>query len=60
MIVADPKRFTPKGNLVTYTKAFIELYNWRNCGQVYEIHKMIELKKMRILIAENCCNLDAH
>ena len=27
MIVADPERFTPKNKPVTYTGAFVELYN---------------------------------
>ena len=58
--VADPERFTPKGKPVTYTGAFVELYNWRNSGQVYKIHGMIELEKMRALTAENPCNLGAH
>ncbi len=58
--VADPKQFTPKGKSVIYTGAWVELYNWRNYGQVYEIHGMIELEKICALIAENPHNLDAH
>ena len=58
--VADPKRFTPKGKLVTYTGTFVELYNWRNGGQAHEIHGMIELKKMRTSTAENPRNLVAY
>ena len=60
MTVADPERFTPKGKPVTYTGAFVELYNWRNGGQVHEIHRMIELEKMRASTAENPRNLGAH
>ncbi len=55
--VADPERFTPKGKPVKYTGALVEFYNWRNRRQVYEIHGIIELEKMRILFAENLCNL---
>ncbi len=33
--VADPERFTLKGKPVIYTGAFVELYNWRNRGQVH-------------------------
>ena len=55
--VADPEQFTPKCKLVIYAGAFVELYNWRNCRQVHEIHGMIELKKMRASTVENPCNL---
>ncbi len=58
--VADPKRFTLKNKPVTYTRAFVELYNWRNHGQVYEIHGIIELEKMCASIAKNHRNLIAH
>ena len=58
--VADPEGFTLKGKPVTYTGAFAKLYNWRNHRQVNEIYGMIELEKIRALIAENPCNLDAH
>lgn len=58
--MADLKRFTLKGKPVTYTGAFVELYNWRNRGQVHEIHGMIELEKMRALTAENPRNLGTH
>ncbi len=49
-----------KGKPVTYIGAFVELYNWRNRGQVHEIHAMIELEKMRASIAKNSRNLGAH
>ncbi len=58
--VADPERFTLKGKPVIYTGAFVEVYNWRNRGQVHEIHGIIELEKMRTLITENPRNLGAH
>ncbi len=38
----------------------MELYNWRKCGQIHEIDKMIELEKMRVSITKNSCNLNAH
>ena len=58
--LADPEQFTPKSKPVIYTEALIELYNWKNRGQVYEIHGIVELEKMRILIAKNPRNLGAH
>ncbi len=58
--IADLERFTLKGKPVTYTGAFVELYTLRNHGEVHEIHEMIELEKMRALIAKNPCNLGAH
>ena len=60
MIIADPERFTPKNKPVTYTGAFVKLYNWKNGGQVQEIQGMIEFEKMRALTAENPRNLGAH
>ena len=44
--MADPESFTLKGKPVTYTGAFVELYNWSNCGQVHKIYEIIELEKM--------------
>ena len=58
--MADLERFTPKSKPVIYTGGFVELYNWKNGGQVHEIHEMIELEKMRALNAENPRNLGAH
>ncbi len=58
--MADPERFIPKSKPVTYTGALVELYNWRNRRKVHEIHGMIELEKMRALIAENLYNFGAH
>lgn len=51
--MADPKQFTIKNNPITYTGAFIKLENQRNREQVYKIHEMIELEKMRVLTVEN-------
>ena len=58
--VADPKQFTPKCKPVIYIGAFVELYNWKNGGQIDEIHRIIELEKMHALIAENLRNLGTH
>ena len=58
--LADPERFTPKGKPITYTEVFVELYNWKNRGQVYKIYGMVELEKIRALTAENLCKLGAH
>ena len=58
--IADLERFTPKDKPVIYTGAFVELYNQRNGGQIYEIHGMIEFEKMRASTVENPCNLNAH
>ncbi len=58
--MVDPKQFTTKDQPVTYTRVLVELYNWKNYGQVYVIHGIIELEKMHALIAENLCNLGAH
>ena len=58
--VVDPEQFTPKDKPVIYTGAFVELYIWKNSEQVHEIHKIIELEKMRTLTMENSRNLGAH
>ncbi len=57
--MADLEQFTLKGKPVTYIGAFVELYKRKNHRQVYEIHGMIELKKMYALITENPRNLSA-
>ena len=59
MTVADPKRFTAKNKPITYTGAFVELYKWKNRGQVHEIHGMVELDKWHVSMAENPRNLGA-
>ncbi len=54
------KRFTLKTKPVIYTGTFVELYNKKNRRQVYEIYGIIELEKIRILIAKSLHNLDAY
>ena len=58
--VADPEQFTAKGKPIAYIGAFVELYKWRNRGQVQEIHGMVELDKWHASTAENFRNLGAH
>ncbi len=58
--VADPERFTAKDKPITYTGAFVELYNWRNRGQVHEIHGIVELERWRASTAEHPRNLGAY
>ena len=58
--MADPKQFTSKSKPITYTKALVELYNWRNHGQVHEIYGIVELVKMRNSIIKNHHNLGAY
>ena len=53
MTVVDPKRFIVKNKPITYTRAFVELYNIRKSRQVHEIYEIIELEKMRTLTVEN-------
>lgn len=60
MTVIDPEQFISKDKLVIYTKTFVKLYNQSNYKQVYEIHKIIKLVKMRISTMENLYNLEAH
>ena len=60
MTIADPERFTAKDKPITYTEAFVGLYKWRNCRQVHEIHRMVDLEKWYASTAENPRNLGAH
>ena len=60
MTVADPEQFTAKSKTIIYTGVFVELYNWKNRGQVHEIHRMVEFDKCHTSIIENLCNLDTH
>ena len=53
MTVVDPKWFSLKNKLVIYTKAFVELYNWKNREQIHKTQKIIELEKIYTLTAEN-------
>ena len=57
--MVDLEQFTPKSKPVIYTGALIELYNWGNCGQDHEIHRIIEFKKMRASITKNPRNFGA-
>ena len=45
MTIADSKQFTAKSKPIIYIGAFVELYQWRNYGQVHKIHGMVELDK---------------
>ena len=58
--MADAECFIPKDKPVSYIGVFIKLYKWKNHAQVYEIHRMVKLKKMRTLTMENPRNLDVH
>ena len=58
--VLDPEGFTLKRKPVTYIGAFVELYNWKNGGQVHKIHRMMKLEKMRVLTAENPRNFNIY
>ena len=58
--MADPERFTLKVKPVTYTKIFVEFYNWKNRAQIYEINGMIKLENMCTLTAKNPRKLNAH
>ncbi len=40
-----------------YTKAFVEIYNWRYRKLVYKTHEIVELEKYLISKAENGLNL---
>lgn len=58
--VADLELFILKNNLIIYTKAIFEVYNWNNYRQVHKIYKVIELEKMLILTIKNYRNLSAY
>ena len=60
VIMANLECFILKDKPVIYTKAFVELYNQKNRGQVYKVHEMIELEKMRASTTANFRNLNAH
>lgn len=49
MTVANLEWFIAKKKPIIYTKAYIELYNQKNCEQIHKIHKIAELKKQRNL-----------
>lgn len=54
------EQFTIKGKSAVYIGVFIELYHWKNFRQVYEIYKIIELKKIYDLTMKNLYSLDAY
>lgn len=58
--MVNSKHGTFKKKYVVYIKVFVEFYNKKNFGQVSEIHKRIELKKICVLIIKNSRNLDAY
>ena len=58
--MADLERFNLKGKLVIYTRAFVKLYNLRNCGQVDEIYGMMKLENMRVLTLKYLSNLGVY
>ncbi len=60
MTIVDPEQFTNKDKPIPYIKAFVELYNRRNRGQVYEIYGIVEIEKMHALTAKHPRNLSAH
>lgn len=49
-----------KEKLVIYTKAFVEIYNWRNYELVYETRKIVKLEKNLISKIKNPLNLDIY
>ena len=58
--VADSEWFTLKSKPITFTRAFVELYNKKICRQVHEIHEIIEFEKMYTLTLENLRSLGAY
>ncbi len=55
--VTDPQQSNQKGKLMMYTRAFVEIYNWRSRGLVHETHGIVEREKYPISRAENPLNL---
>lgn len=60
VIFADLEQFTAKGKSIIYTGAFVELYNSRNRGRIYEVYEKIELEKCHASIAKYLCNLNVY
>lgn len=58
--VTDSKLFTFRNKLVIYIAAFFVLNNWKNHGQIDEIHEIIKLEKICASTAENSHNLGAN
>ena len=55
--VANPKRLDRKRKPVMYTRAFVEIQNWRSRELVHETYGIVELEKYLILRAEKSLNL---
>lgn len=60
MTIVDSKQSILIGKPVIYIRAIVELYNWRNDGQVDKIYGIIELEKMRNLTAKSIYHYGAH
>ncbi len=60
MTIVDPEQFTNKDKPIIYIEAFVELYNMKNCRQVYKIHKIVEFEKIYALTAKHSHNLSAY
>ena len=60
MIVTDLEQFTDKNKSIIYIGAFVELYNWKNRGQVYEIHQIVKFEKIRNSTVKYLHNLGAY
>lgn len=58
--MADSKRFIFIDKLVLSIRAFVQLFNQKNCAQVYKIYNIIELEKIYTLITKDFCNFDAY
>ena len=58
MSITDLKQFTDINKPITYIKAFVELYNKRNYGQVYEIYRIVEFEKWCNLTLQYLCNFN--
>lgn len=58
--MANLECFTFNNKPVTYTQAFLELYNWRKYEHDHGIYKKIELEKMCTSTAKNLYSLSAH
>lgn len=59
-ILVDLDQFTQKYKPVINIKIFVEFYNQINHKQVFEIYRMIELKKIYILTTKNLHNLGTY
>lgn len=55
--MADSEWFILKRKPIIYIRAFIELYNKKNSGPLYEIQKMVRFKKIYALTTKNSYNL---